>query len=149
MALGDVKISVQNLFKIYGHNPRAVQDKVYDGIDKSALMQETGHVLALNNINVDMREGQITVVMGLSGSGKSTLIRHLNRLIEPTSGQIFLDGTDILAMDEEALRDLRRRSMSMVFQKFALLPHRTVLANTILGNDSIIIRESFNIVTCV
>ena len=106
MALGDVKISVQNLFKIYGHNPRAVQDKVYDGIDKSALMQETGHVLALNNINVDMREGQITVVMGLSGSGKSTLIRHLNRLIEPTSGQIFLDGTDVLAMDEEALRQL-------------------------------------------
>ena len=136
MALGDVKISVQNLFKIYGHNPRAVQDKVYDGIDKSALMQETGHVLALNNINVDMREGQITVVMGLSGSGKSTLIRHLNRLIEPTSGQIFLDGTDILAMDEEALRDLRRRSMSMVFQKFALLPHRTVLANTILAPEA-------------
>ena len=136
MALGDVKISVQNLFKIYGHNPRAVQDKVYDGIDKSAFMQETGHVLALNNINVDMREGQITVVMGLSGSGKSTLIRHLNRLIEPTSGQIFLDGTDVLAMDEEALRNLRRRSMSMVFQKFALLPHRTVLANTILAPEA-------------
>ncbi|MCV2876720.1 betaine/proline/choline family ABC transporter ATP-binding protein [Rhodobacteraceae bacterium XHP0102] len=136
MALGDVKISVQNLFKIYGPNPQAVQDQVFDGIDKTAFMQETGHVLALNNINVDMREGQITVVMGLSGSGKSTLIRHLNRLIEPTSGHVFLDGEDVLAMDEAALRDLRRRAMSMVFQKFALLPHRTVLANTILAPEA-------------
>src|SRR5210317_209461 len=129
MALGDVKISVQNLFKIYGHNPRAVQDKVYDGIDKSAFMQETGHVLALNNINVDMREGQITVVMGLSGSGKSTLIRHLNRLIEPTVGEIIVQGEDVMGLSENGLRKARQEKMSMVFQKFALLPHKTILKN--------------------
>src|SRR5210317_2646698 len=133
MALGDVKISVQNLFKIYGHNPRAVQDKVYDGIDKSAFMQETGHVLALNNINVDMREGQITVVMGLSGSGKSTLIRHLNRLIEPTTGEILVNDTDILKLNAKELVQFRQNNMSMVFQKFALFPHKTVLQNVGYG----------------
>src|SRR5690606_13745987 len=80
-------------------------------------------------INIDMRQGETTVIMGLSGSGKSTLIRHFNRLIEPTAGEVLVDGEDVLSLDEARLRDLRRKTMSMVFQKFALLPHHTVLAN--------------------
>lgn len=96
---------------------------------KTDLLNQHGHVLGLQDINVEMAEGEITVVMGLSGSGKSTLIRHLNRLIEPTAGAVEVDGEDVLAYDEEQLRHLRREVMSMVFQKFALLPHRTVVDN--------------------
>ncbi len=134
--MSKVKIKVRNLFKIYGGNPASALKVAKDGIDKTEFMDETGHVLALNNINVDIMEGQITVVMGLSGSGKSTLIRHLNRLIEPTSGEVYLDGNEVLSMDDNALRHLRRYSMSMVFQKFALLPHRTVLGNVLLAPEA-------------
>ena len=88
--------------------------------------------LGLQDINVDMQAGEITVVMGLSGSGKSTLIRHLNRLIEPTAGEVLIDGEDVLKLNENDLRDLRRKKMSMVFQKFALLPHRTVIENAMM-----------------
>jgi len=88
-----------------------------------------GHVLGLNNINVDMQAGEITVVMGLSGSGKSTLIRHLNRLIEPTVGEIIVQGEDVMGLSENGLRKARQEKMSMVFQKFALLPHKTILKN--------------------
>jgi glycine betaine/proline transport system ATP-binding protein len=86
-------------------------------------------VLGLNNINVDMQAGEITVVMGLSGSGKSTLIRHLNRLIEPTVGEIIVQGEDVMGLSENGLRKARQEKMSMVFQKFALLPHKTILKN--------------------
>jgi glycine betaine/proline transport system ATP-binding protein len=96
---------------------------------KSELLERAGQVLGLNDIDVDMREGRITVIMGLSGSGKSTLIRHLNRLIEPTAGEVLVDGENILEWNPAQLRRLRREKMSMVFQKFALLPHRTVLEN--------------------
>lgn len=99
------------------------------GSGKPELLKKYGHVLGLKDINIDIREGEITVIMGLSGSGKSTLIRHLNRLIEPTTGQVDVDGEDVLAYDKEKLRNLRREVMSMVFQKFALLPHRTVAEN--------------------
>ena len=85
-------------------------------------------MLGLQDINVDMMAGEITVVMGLSGSGKSTLIRHLNRLIEPTAGEILVDGIDVIRLSSIDLRKLRQEKMSMVFQKFALLPHRTVSA---------------------
>jgi glycine betaine/proline transport system ATP-binding protein len=95
-------------------------------------LEQHKHVLGLQDINVDMQEGEITVVMGLSGSGKSTLIRHLNRLIEPTAGEVLIDGGDVLHLNESELRDLRRTKMSMVFQKFALLPHRTVLENAMM-----------------
>ncbi|OED44840.1 glycine/betaine ABC transporter [Chromatiales bacterium (ex Bugula neritina AB1)] len=107
----------------------AALQRVYDGTSKADLLNEHGHVLGLRDINIDIRAGNITVVMGLSGSGKSTLIRHLNRLIEPTAGQIDVDGEDVLAYDEDKLRNLRRQIMSMVFQKFALLPHKSVLEN--------------------
>ena len=98
-------------------------------MSKDDLMEQHRHVLGLNDINVDIKEGDITVMMGLSGSGKSTLIRHLNRLIEPTAGEVELDGPNIVDLNEKELRRLRREEMSMVFQHFALLPHRTVLEN--------------------
>ncbi|SEM63154.1 glycine betaine/proline transport system ATP-binding protein [Roseovarius tolerans] len=126
----DVKISIRNLYKIFGSDPKGALENVRAGMGKPELMEKHRHVLGLQDINVDMRGGDITVIMGLSGSGKSTLIRHLNRLIEPTAGQILLDGEDVLAYGERDLRRLRREQMSMVFQHFALLPHRTVLENT-------------------
>lgn len=125
----NVKISIRNLYKIFGADPDAALTEVKAGMTKPELLEKHEHVLGLNDINVDMREGEITVIMGLSGSGKSTLIRHLNRLIEPTTGEVLVDGEDILGWNEARLRQLRRKGMSMVFQKFALLPHRTVLEN--------------------
>ncbi|MCG6560312.1 betaine/proline/choline family ABC transporter ATP-binding protein [Ruegeria sp. 1NDH52C] len=125
----NIKVSIRNLYKIFGADPKAALKHVLDGMSKADLLKQHRHVLGLRDINVDMREGEITVIMGLSGSGKSTLIRHLNRLIEPTSGEVRVDGADVLAYDEEQLRNLRREVMSMVFQKFALLPHKTVAEN--------------------
>ena len=90
----NIKVSIRNLYKIFGHDPKSALQHVYDGTTKADLLKEYGHVLGLKDINVDMREGEITVIMGLSGSGKSTLIRHLNRLIEPTAGQVEVDGED-------------------------------------------------------
>lgn len=124
-----VKVSIRSLYKIFGPDPLTALEKVRGGMSKPELLKSTRHVLGLSDINVDILEGQITVIMGLSGSGKSTLIRHLNRLIEPTAGELLVDGEDILAWNEARLRRLRRETMSMVFQKFALLPHRTVLEN--------------------
>ncbi|MBS3805710.1 MAG: betaine/proline/choline family ABC transporter ATP-binding protein [Oleiphilaceae bacterium] len=126
----DVKVSVRNLYKIFGDDPQGALTHVRAGMSKSELLEKHNHVLGLQDINIDMRDGEITVIMGLSGSGKSTLIRHLNRLIEPTAGEIEVEGNNVLAYNENALRTLRREWMSMVFQKFALLPHRTVLENT-------------------
>ena len=124
-----IKVSIRNLYKIFGEDPQTALDHVRNGMGKAELLERYQQVLGLQDINVDMNEGEITVIMGLSGSGKSTLIRHLNRLIEPTSGKIDVDGADVLAYDETQLRNLRRETMSMVFQKFALLPHRTVVEN--------------------
>ncbi|MBD3642094.1 MAG: betaine/proline/choline family ABC transporter ATP-binding protein [Marinobacter sp.] len=125
----DIKISIRNLFKIFGPDPDVALEYVRRGMNKADLLEQQNHVLGLRDINVDMRDGEITVIMGLSGSGKSTLIRHLNRLIEPTAGEIRIDDEDVLSYSEEQLRKLRRERMSMVFQKFALLPHKTVLEN--------------------
>ena len=126
------KIEIRNLYKIFGSNPKSALEKVKAGMEKEELLAQTNHVLGLQDISIDIRESAITVVMGLSGSGKSTLIRHINRLIEPTDGQVLIDGDDALLLDAEALRDKRRTDMSMVFQKFALLPHRTVIDNSAL-----------------
>ena len=126
----NVKIQIRNLYKIFGARPEKVLPLVRDqGVSKPELLEKHGHVLGLQDINIDMKDGEITVIMGLSGSGKSTLIRHLNRLIEPTAGEVLLDGLEVLQMDPPSLRGLRQTAMSMVFQKFALLPHRTVLQN--------------------
>src|SRR6056297_783837 len=123
------KIAICDLYKIFGDDPDNALSAVKAGISKNELLEKHNHVLGLNDINVDVKEGDITVMMGLSGSGKSTLIRHLNRLIEPTAGEVDLDGTNIVDLNEKELRKLRREEMSMVFQHFALLPHRTVLEN--------------------
>lgn len=125
----NIKVSIRNLFKIFGEDPLTALDYVRNGMGKAELLEQHQHVLGLQDINVNMNEGEVTVVMGLSGSGKSTLIRHLNRLIEPTVGEIDVNGEDVLSYNAEQLRKLRRETMSMVFQKFALLPHRTVLEN--------------------
>lgn len=125
----NIKISIRNLYKIFGPTPDVALAYVRRGMGKAELLDKHNHVLGLQDINVDIHEGEITVIMGLSGSGKSTLIRHLNRLIEPTAGEIRVDGEDVLQFDENKLRKLRRERMSMVFQKFALLPHKTVLEN--------------------
>jgi glycine betaine/proline transport system ATP-binding protein len=128
-------IEIRNLYKIFGPNGGAFIDQVKSGLSKSELNEKHGHVLGLKDINIQMPGGGITVVMGLSGSGKSTLIRHINRLIEPTSGEVLYDGVDVCRMTPLELRDFRRQKTAMVFQKFALLPHRTVLENTVYGLD--------------
>ncbi len=123
------KVRLRGVYKIFGARDKEMMTHVRNGVGKEQLLADYGHVLGLQDINVDMQPGEITVVMGLSGSGKSTLIRHLNRLIEPTAGEILLDGEDVTRLSEDALRNMRQQKMAMVFQKFALLPHRTVLQN--------------------
>ena len=123
------KVRLRGVYKIFGPYDQRMMEHVRNGVGKESLLADHGHVLGLQDISVDMQAGEITVVMGLSGSGKSTLIRHLNRLIEPTAGEILIDGKDVTSLSETELRDMRRQKMAMVFQKFALLPHRTVLEN--------------------
>ena len=129
----ETKIEIKHLYKIFGDDPQTMLQKVRDGVTKDDLNDQYNHVLGLSDINLKMPAKGIQVVMGLSGSGKSTLIRHINRLIEPTAGEVWIDGENVLSMDEQTLRDFRRNRASMVFQKFALLPHRTVMENTIYG----------------
>ena len=129
----NIKISVRKLYKIFGHDPQSALQHVYSGIDKKELLEQHQHVLGLKEIDIDIYEGDVTVIMGLSGSGKSTLIRHFNRLIEPTAGEIIIDDSDVMALSDQELRILRQNKMSMVFQKFALFPHKTILDNTALA----------------
>lgn len=133
MASKDASIEIRELYKIFGKSPASHVEAVRSGLSKVELGQKHDHILALNNISISMPAGRIQVIMGLSGSGKSTLIRHINRLIEPTSGSIFVDGLDILKMNELELREFRRNRTAMVFQRFALLPHRTVIDNVTFG----------------
>lgn len=129
----EARISIEHVSKIFGPEPGSVLDRMRAGASKAEVMEETGHVIGLRDVSLRVRPGETFVVMGLSGSGKSTLIRHVNRLIEPTAGRILVDGEDVLALGADALRDLRRHKMSMVFQRFALLPHKTVLENVAYG----------------
>lgn len=127
-------ISVRNLWKVFGTGGNKVPgDSGLSGRSSAELLESTGCVAAVRNMNFDVAKGEVFVVMGLSGSGKSTLVRCLTRLIEPTSGQILVDGEDVLQAGTAELRDLRRRKISMVFQHFGLLPHRTVLDNVSYG----------------
>ncbi len=130
-AFGGIKI--RNLYKIFGSNAQTFVDAVRNGMSKTELNEKHGHVLGLRNINIDIPSGCIQVIMGLSGSGKSTLIRHINRLIDPTAGEVLVDGVDVVKMNVQELRNFRRHQTAMVFQKFALLPHRNVLDNTVYG----------------
>ena len=131
--MSEIKIQIKNLYKIFGKNTKSALEQVKDGVNKDELLEKHNHVLGLKDINLDIKEKSIQVVMGLSGSGKSTLIRHVNRLIEPTDGSVVVDGEDVLKMNDESLRDFRRKKTAMVFQRFALLPHKTVLENTLFG----------------
>ena len=131
--VSDIKVSIKNLYKIFGPNPGSVLQLAKDGMSKTDLLEQHGHVLGLKDVNIDIQANKIQVIMGLSGSGKSTLIRHINRLIEPTAGEIVIDNDDVLAMSDENLLDFRRFKASMVFQKFGLLPHRTVEDNAAYG----------------
>jgi len=133
MAEQQSKISIENVYKIFGPEPLSVLDRVKAGASKTDILEETGHTIGIRDVSLEIEPGEIFVVMGLSGSGKSTLIRHINRLIEPTDGRILVDGEDVLKLDAEQLRHLRRYKMSMVFQRFALLPHKTVIENVMSG----------------
>lgn len=128
-----VKIAIRKVYKIFGDHPKSALPLLEQGVDKAEIFGRTGQSVGVMNASFDIHEGEIFVIMGLSGSGKSTLVRLLNRLIEPTSGQIFVDEEDIAILPAEKLRDLRRRKMSMVFQSFALMPHLNIVDNAAFG----------------
>lgn len=128
-----VAVSCRNLWKVFGAKPQRVIADLEAGRSKDQVLADTGHVVAVRNVSFDVKVGETFVVMGLSGSGKSTLLRLLPRLIEPTQGEILIDGVEISDMDRRELRELRRHKLSMVFQHFGLLPHRRVLDNVAYG----------------
>jgi glycine betaine/proline transport system ATP-binding protein len=127
------KIEINNIYKIFGNNPDSVMDMVKGGATKDEVLEQTGHTVGLDNVSLNIEEGETFVCMGLSGSGKSTLIRHLNRLIDPTAGEILIDGENVMSLNPEQLIDFRRHKMSMVFQRFGLFPHKTVMQNVGYG----------------
>lgn len=126
-------IEARNLTKIFGPRPAVALERLRAGATKEELLAQSGNTLALHDVTISVARGEVFVVMGLSGSGKSTLIRHLNRLIDPTDGTITIDGVDMLSLSLRRLNEIRRYKMSMVFQRFALMPHRTVLDNIAYG----------------
>ena len=130
-----IKLEVKNLYKVFGENPERAFKYIEKGIGKEALLEKTGLSLGVKNASLAIEEGEIFVIMGLSGSGKSTMVRLLNRLIEPTRGQVIIDGEDIARISESRLREVRRNKISMVFQSFALMPHMNVLNNTAFGME--------------
>ncbi|MGY3777434.1 quaternary amine ABC transporter ATP-binding protein [Isobaculum melis] len=127
------KVKVSHLTKIFGKKSKQALDMIKENKDKTEILKKTGATVGVYDVNFEVEEGEIFVIMGLSGSGKSTLIRLLNRLIEPTSGSIYIDQQEIAKLDKEGLREVRRNKMSMVFQNFGLFPHRTILENTEYG----------------
>jgi glycine betaine/proline transport system ATP-binding protein len=131
--VSETLIRIENLYKVFGANPASVMLLVREGKSKDEILSKTGHTVGLKDISLDIGKGEIFVIMGLSGSGKSTLIRHFNRLIDPTEGKITVSGVDVMSLSQTELEDFRRHKMSMVFQRFGLLPHRTVLENVAFG----------------
>ncbi len=129
----NIKVSVRNLTKIFGKHPDEALRLVEQGKKKQEIFEETQQNVALRSLSFDVYEGELFVLMGLSGCGKSTLLRCINRLIEPTSGVVEIDGANIVTMSEDKLRQVRRTKIGMIFQSFALLPHRTVLENVGFG----------------
>ena len=127
------KIEINNVYKIFGGNPNSVLPKVKKGATKEEILENTGHTVGLDNVSLKIEEGETFVCMGLSGSGKSTLIRHLNRLIDPTDGEILIEGTNVMNLNKDQLVEFRRHKMSMVFQRFGLFPHKTVIQNVGYG----------------
>lgn len=127
------KLEVKHLTKIFGKRQKQALEMVQQAKSKTEILEKTGTTVGVYDVNFEVQTGEIFVIMGLSGSGKSTLIRLLNRLIDPTSGDIYIDGQDVAKMNEEELRDVRRHKLNMVFQNFGLFPHRTILENTEFG----------------
>ncbi|WP_372663434.1 glycine betaine/L-proline ABC transporter ATP-binding protein [Cohnella sp.] len=126
-------IEVQSLSKVFGNDPRRAFPLLDQGWSKERIAKETKLTVGVNRVSFSIEPGEIFVIMGLSGSGKSTLVRLLNRLIEPTSGKVLINGKDIVQLSPEDLRQVRRKKISMIFQKFALFPHRSVLENVEYG----------------
>lgn len=129
------KLVIKNVFKVFGKEPKKALKMLKDGKSKVEIFKDTGMTIGVQNASFDIYEGEIFVIMGLSGSGKSTLVRLLNRLIEPTSGQIFIDDTEITNLNDKKLIDIRRKKISMVFQSFALMPHLNIIDNVSFGLD--------------
>ena len=127
------KIVIEHLVKIYGDKPHAALKLFRSGSTRDAILKETGNVLGIADVSLTINQGELFVVMGLSGSGKSTLARCINRLINPTSGNIYLDGEDITHVSEQRMRSIRLKKVSMVFQRFGLFPHKTVAENVGYG----------------
>jgi len=128
-----IKLEIKNLYKIFGEHPQRAFKYIDKGLSKEQILEKTGLSLGVKNASLTIEEGEIFVIMGLSGSGKSTMVRLLNRLIEPTRGQVLIDGVDIAKIAE--LREVRRKKIAMVFQSFALMPHMTVLDNAAFGME--------------
>nr|WP_175800197.1 betaine/proline/choline family ABC transporter ATP-binding protein [Burkholderia anthina] len=129
-------LELRHLYKVFSPHRGRVDEAIAmarTGMPKDDILQQTGCNVAVRDVSLSIREGEIFVIMGLSGSGKSTLVRHFNRLIEPNSGELLFRGTDVLRLGSRALREMRRRHIGMVFQSFALLPHKTVLENVVFG----------------
>jgi len=133
MAMTDPYIKIEGLYKVFGENPDSIMSMLKEGRSKDEILDETGHTVGLKQIDLSIDKGKIFVVMGLSGSGKSTLIRHFNRLIDPTEGRVWVDGVDVMGLSAKELELFRRHKMSMVFQRFGLMPHRTVIENVSYG----------------
>ncbi|HAM1320086.1 TPA: glycine betaine/L-proline ABC transporter ATP-binding protein [Listeria monocytogenes] len=127
------KIKVEELTKIFGKKASKASSLLSQGKSKTDILKETGATIGVNKASFSVEEGEIFVIMGLSGSGKSTLVRLLNRLIEPTSGKIWLDGKELSSLNKKELLEVRRKSMSMVFQNFGLFPNRTINRNVEYG----------------
>ncbi|MFC4619046.1 glycine betaine/L-proline ABC transporter ATP-binding protein [Camelliibacillus cellulosilyticus] len=127
------KIEVRDVTKVFGKNPRRGVEMLKKGLSKSEILKKTGMTVGVSGASFSIKDGEIFVIMGLSGSGKSTLVRMLNRLIDPTAGTVLIDGEDVTKMNKKQLREMRRQKMSMVFQRFALFPHRSIVENTEYG----------------
>lgn len=128
-----IKIKIENLTKVFGANAKAILKSLNDGATKEEIYENTGHTVGVHDANLEIREGEIFVIMGLSGSGKSTLLRCLNLLNKPTVGRIWVDGEDIVQYDKKKLLEFRQKKIAMVFQHFGLFTHRTVLENVEYG----------------
>ena len=126
-------IEIKSLYKVFGSKSKDIISLIQEGKTKQEILEQTGCTVGLKDINLNIKKGEIFVIMGLSGSGKSTLIRHFNRIIEPTEGQILVGGENVLQLDKNSLREFRRKKMAMVFQHFGLMPHHTVIDNVAFG----------------
>jgi glycine betaine/proline transport system ATP-binding protein len=131
--VSDATVSCRNVWKVYGPKADRIVGSPDAALSRQELLEKTGCVAAVRDVSFDVGEGEVFVVMGLSGSGKSTLVRMINRLHDPSAGQVFIDGEDVVKLDDERLRDIRRRKISMVFQHFGLFPHRRIVENVAYG----------------